>query len=133
MMNKNEFYELLDNKLYELYGDSPELFIKERYNQEIQILKNSENETRFIERYSLVKPLIDKQIPFWFMGVTGCSFIAYLLGLTAVNPLKPHYYCKKCKTVEASSLRVDGFDLPIKTVHAAVKRWLMMGIIYIMN
>jgi len=47
-------------------------------------------------------------------GAVGNSFIAYLNGLTKVNPLIPHYVCTGCGYCEMMpSLGVkDGFDLP---------------------
>ncbi len=36
---------------------------------------------------------------------TGKSFISFLLGISGINPLPPHYYCPFCKTVE--------IDIPI--------------------
>ena len=47
-------------------------------------------------------------------GSVGSSFVAYLLNVTEVNPLQPHYICKKCHHVELSNNADDGFDLPEK-------------------
>ena len=48
-------------------------------------------------------------------GGTGASFIAYLLGATEINPLKPHYYCPECGAVIFDNNVNDGWDLPRKT------------------
>ncbi len=45
-------------------------------------------------------------------GGTGASFIAYLLGATEIDPLKPHYYCPECHTVIFDNSVEDGWDLP---------------------
>lgn len=47
-------------------------------------------------------------------GITGASFMAYLMGATEINPLKPHYYCPHCRKIEFSDLVFDGWDLPAK-------------------
>ena len=47
-------------------------------------------------------------------GGTGASFVAYLLGATEINPLKPHYYCPECGTVIFDNGVDDGWDLPKK-------------------
>ncbi len=47
-------------------------------------------------------------------GGTGASFVAYLLGATEINPLKPHYYCPECGTVFFDNGVDDGWDLPKK-------------------
>lgn len=47
-------------------------------------------------------------------GGTGASFVAYLMGATEINPLKPHYYCPDCRTVIFDKSVDDGWDLPKK-------------------
>lgn len=46
--------------------------------------------------------------------IESLSIIDYLMGLTMVNPLTPHYYCPKCHRVEEVDNVNDGFDLPEK-------------------
>jgi len=47
-------------------------------------------------------------------GVVGSSFVAYLLGATEINPLKPHNYCTKCKSVIFDNNSGDCWDIPQK-------------------
>ncbi len=47
-------------------------------------------------------------------GGTGASFVAFMLGATQVNPLKPHYYCPGCHAVIFDNSADDGWDLPSK-------------------
>ncbi len=54
-------------------------------------------------------------------GGTGASFVAYLLGATEINPLKPHYYCPECGTVIFDNGVDDGWDLPRKTCSCGKK------------
>lgn len=57
-------------------------------------------------------------------GGVGSSFTAYLLGATEINPLKPHYFCPKCRAVIFDKSSDDGWDLGEKvcscgyTMHA---------------
>ena len=44
-------------------------------------------------------------------GGTGASFVAYLLGATEINPLKPHLSCPNCGTVIFDDSADDGWDL----------------------
>lgn len=83
-------------------------------------------------------------LPFWFAmkvaddskakgypvtsrGAAGSSFIAYLLGLTQVNPLKPHYRCTQCNHTEFVEMYESGFDLPAKTCPHCGKALLRDG------
>jgi DNA polymerase-3 subunit alpha (Gram-positive type) len=48
-------------------------------------------------------------------GSVGSSLVAFLSGISEVNPLKPHYYCKKCQYSDFNigEQYADGFDLPL--------------------
>ena len=53
-------------------------------------------------------------------GSVGSSFVATMSGITEVNPLSPHYYCKKCHYSDFDSEEVKKFgggagcDMPDK-------------------
>ncbi|CAT05400.1 DNA polymerase III polC-type [Mesomycoplasma conjunctivae] len=49
-------------------------------------------------------------------GSVGSSIVAYLTGITDVNPLEPHYLCLSCQNVEFSDDPdiLCGYDLPEK-------------------
>lgn len=47
-------------------------------------------------------------------GSAGSSFVAFLAGITHINPLPPHYRCPQCRYTEFSEAAACGYDLPEK-------------------
>jgi DNA polymerase-3 subunit alpha (Gram-positive type) len=59
-------------------------------------------------------------------GSVGSSFVAFLLGITEVNPLPPHYLCPGC-TVEFATGAASGVDLPPRDCPACGRPFLRDG------
>lgn len=47
-------------------------------------------------------------------GGIGASFVAFLMGATEVNPLRPHYYCPRCRKISFVEGCACGWDLPAR-------------------
>lgn len=94
------------------YGNTPPSILIERLEYELEDIEKKEHEQAYLFAAQTYQPLIKNHISFWISGPVGCSFVAYLMGLTAVNPLPPHYYCPQCRRVEMRLEKEDGFDLP---------------------
>ncbi len=70
----------------------------------------------FLISTEMVKESLRFGYPIGSRGSVGSSLIAFLLGITEVNPLAPHYFCKHCGYVEFSeNLNLCGFDLEKKS------------------
>ncbi|WCA22404.1 exonuclease domain-containing protein [Candidatus Phytoplasma oryzae] len=103
---KKEIKRLIDNKIQQKYGKNLHPFINNRINKELDSIlgqnkdKNKNNLSIapiYFLSYLLSKKSIENNFPVGSRGSIGSSFIANLLDITEVNPLKPHYICYNCK------------------------------------
>jgi len=70
----------------------------------------------FMANQKLVQRSLENGYLVGTRGMVASSFVAYLAGITEINPLPPHYRCPKCGKVEfVTGTDVDcGVDLPDK-------------------
>lgn len=96
------------------YGyDLPEL-VKTRLETELEFIEKNGFEFNFFIPMEVAYDSRNKGYPVMSGYVAGSSFVAYLLGMTNVNPLKPHYRCDNCDYIEFVDGYESGFDLPAK-------------------
>ncbi|BDV02592.1 MAG: DNA polymerase III PolC-type [Candidatus Hepatoplasma vulgare] len=106
--------KLVKENLRKTYGDNPHPEIIERFNKELDaIIKNGYAIIYYISSLA-VKKSIDDGYLVGSRGSVGSSLIATLAEITEVNPLKPHYLCKKCKYHEFIDNVSSGYDLDNK-------------------
>lgn len=122
---------LLRDRLHTEYGNNPDDRIRFRWQEEwSSVFDTGEhlitNETRdgvldLASLYELSFWLKDRNIPYWVCSSAGSSFLLYLLGITAVNPLPPHLSCPACGHMEwlpaigiTCSGKEDAFDCSIQ-------------------
>lgn len=108
------------NSAYELYGkDLPEI-VKERLERELNSIISNGYSVMYIIAQKLVWKSNDDGYLVGSRGSVGSSFAATMAGITEVNPLSPHYLCKKCFYVDFDSDEVkayggnSGCDMPDK-------------------
>lgn len=122
-------------KAHELYGDPLPQLVEDRLNTELSYV-SGKYDVIFMTAQKLVQRSLENGYPVGSRGSVGSSLIAYLAGITEVNPLPPHYLCPKCHTVEfvqdgsygcgadlpdkvcpecGEQYAKDGFEIPLET------------------
>ena len=109
---------LLKSKVMEtahsMYGnDLPDIIVK-RLDKELNSIINNEFSVIYWISHLLVKKSLSDGYVVGSRGSVGSSLVATMLNITDVNPLPPHYVCKKCFHFELENEIDDGFDLPKK-------------------
>ncbi len=107
-------------KAYEMYGKPLPDIVEARLEREL----NSIISNGFAVMYIIAQKLVWKSVEDGYLvgsrGSVGSSFVATMAGITEVNPLSPHYYCKKCHYSDFDSEEVKkyagmaGCDMPDK-------------------
>ncbi|CBY92144.1 DNA polymerase III, alpha subunit, Gram-positive type [Mycoplasma haemofelis str. Langford 1] len=102
-------------KLKELYGENTHEFLEKRFSFELSSIKNNNYSVIYWVSYLLVQESINNGYLVGSRGSVGSSLIAFLLNISEVNPLPPHYRCAKCSVFELhEEFTESGFDLPDK-------------------
>ena len=111
-------FSKIEENAFEKYGDTPDPLVTRRIKEEWAAMERSNVILDVAALYELTIWLKKNRYPYWMRALSGSSFILYLLGITTGNPLPPHRYCPKCKSVQWQPMYADGFDIPQDTTCA---------------
>ena len=131
-MIEKEIWDKSYKRIFELYGDMPDLRIVSRFYSEKQAFMQYEIGKYFYDLAKLRREAEGADEQLIVKAPVASCFLAYLLGATDENPLPAHYYCPKCKTVIwmegkcvfdlgdrtcacGERMKPDGFDIPFET------------------
>lgn len=131
-MTEKEIWDKAYKRIFELYGDMPDLRIVSRFYSEKQALMQYEVGKYFYDLAKLRRGAEETGERLIVKAPVASCFVAYLLRATDENPLPAHYYCPKCKTVLwmegrcvfdmrdrfcscGERMKPEGFDIPFET------------------
>ena len=131
-MTEKEIWDKAYKRIFELYGDMPDLRIISRFYSEKQAFMQYEVGKCFYDLAKLRGEAEEAGERLIVKAPLASCLVSYLLGTTDENPLPAHYYCPKCKTVEwmndkcildlrdrtcacGERMKPDGFDIPFET------------------
>ena len=92
-----EVRRIVGENVEKMYGTDPHEIVKARIHRELEsIISNGYASVYYMSHLLVVKSLNDGYLV-GSRGSVGSSLVATMMDITEINPLSPHYRCKKCK------------------------------------
>ncbi len=93
----DEVRRIVTENVEKTYGSNPHPIVSARIKRELDsIISNGYASVYYMSHLLVVKSLNDGYLV-GSRGSVGSSLVATMMDITEINPLSPHYRCKKCK------------------------------------
>ncbi len=108
-----EVTRIIDENVKKNYGDNPSGMVMDRLNRELTGIRKSGYASVYYMSYLMVQKSLSDGYLVGSRGSVGSSLVATMMDITEVNPLKPHYKCRKCKwhTFKMSDEEIEKYGL----------------------
>ena len=112
----DELKDVTYKNLIRIYGENPHPDVLNRYNDELKVIIDNNYSVLYISAKKCIDYSKDNGYPVGSRGSVGSSIIAFLLGVSEINPLPAHYVCPNCHYTEfdEKAVNITGFDLEDK-------------------
>lgn len=114
--SENIVRDMTYEKAHRIYGNPLPEIVKQRLERELNSIINHGFSVLYLSAQKLVKKSLDNGYLVGSRGSVGSSLVAFMMGITEVNALYPHYICEnpECKYSEFIDKEGAGVDLPEK-------------------
>jgi DNA polymerase-3 subunit alpha (Gram-positive type) len=114
---EEEVRSMTYEKAYRIYGNPLPEVLEQRIERELNAIIGNGFSVLYLSAQKLVKESLDNGYLVGSRGSVGSSIVAFMMGITEVNALYPHYICEDedCKYSEFMEREGSGVDLPDKT------------------